>query len=124
MLEDVKQRLASLGYTATGADDWPLGFVIQKVENRIKSDCGVLTVPEGLSGMAIDMAVGEFLLAKKNTGQSVGIDVSSVLAAIQEGDGKVEYAKEATPAQMLDALISYLIDGRVSELSAFRCIKW
>lgn len=124
MLGDVKLRLTSFGYTVTGAEDWPLCFVIQKVENRIKNDCGVLAVPAELMKVAVDMAVGEFFLGMKNSGQSVGIDVATAIVAIQEGDGRVEYAKEATASQQLDSLISYLIDDHASELSAYRCIKW
>ena len=65
MLERVKKRLESFGYALKDGDEAALAFSIQKVENTIKNDCNVSSVPEGLEMIAIDMAAGEFLSAKK-----------------------------------------------------------
>ena len=65
MLEMVKERLKSFGYELKERDEFALAFSIQKVENVIKNDCGTLSVPDGLVNIAVDMAVGEFLTAKK-----------------------------------------------------------
>ena len=65
MLDMVKERLQSFGYEIQDGDEIILNFSIQKVENTIKNDCNVSSVPDGLVNIAVDMAVGEFLTAKK-----------------------------------------------------------
>ena len=65
MLEKVKERLQSFGYTLKDGDEVILNFSIQKVENTIKNDCNVSSIPDGLVNIAVDMAIGEFLTAKK-----------------------------------------------------------
>lgn len=66
MLERVKERLESFGYVLKDGDEVILTFSIQKVENTIKNDCNVPSIPDGLMNIAIDMAVGEFLDGKEN----------------------------------------------------------
>ena len=65
MLEQVKERLQSFGYELQDGDETILAFCIGKVEATIKNDCNVSEIPEGLVYIAIDMACGEFLTAKK-----------------------------------------------------------
>jgi len=134
MLEDVTARLASFGYIVTEADAWVLGFIIQKVENHIKNDCGVydsvtktIVIPDGLHQIAVDMVVGEFLFSKKSTGQLTGFNLDAAIKQIQEGDTNITYAigsGDSTPEQRLDALISYLLNYGKNELVSYRCIKW
>ena len=65
MLDMVKARLQSFGYEIKDGDETILNFCIQKVESSIKNDCNVSSIPDGLVCIAVDMAVGEFLTAKK-----------------------------------------------------------
>jgi hypothetical protein len=123
MLEDVKLRLASFGYDATAADNWMLNFCIGKVETHIKNSCNVADVPEGLRPVAIDMACGEFLYGKKQSGQGVGIDFEATVKSIAEGDTTVTFDTSGGAEAKYDALISYLMHGEV-DLGAYRCIKW
>ena len=127
MLEEVKARLAHFGYATTETDDIILPFTVQKAENHVKSFCNVDDVPDVHLNIAVDMVVGEFFLTKKNSGQDIGIDVESAVAAIQEGDTKVDFAigkGSLTPEQRLDRLIEYLINGREADLISSRCIRW
>lgn len=134
MLEDVTARLASFGYTVTEGDSWVLGFIITKVENHIKSDCGVydattgtIVVPEGLHNVAVDMVVGEFLLGKKSTGQLTGIDISAMEKSIQEGDTTVTFAigsGDKTPEQRLDELILFLMNNGKGSFASYRSFSW
>ena len=39
LIEDIKNRLASFGYTLLDTDNFALDFVIDKVENKKKSIC-------------------------------------------------------------------------------------
>ena len=126
MLEDVKERLASFDYQVTEADSWMLTFLIQKVENHIKNTCNVSTIPEELLNIAIDMAVGEFLLNKKSMGNLAGFNLETAIKQIQEGDTSITYAigdGDLTPEKRLDLLINYLMDHD-KELISHRCIKW
>jgi hypothetical protein len=123
MLEDVKARLASFGYTATSADDWMLNFCINKVETHIKNICNVAVEPEGLRLVAVDMACGEFLFGKKQSGQSVGIDFEAVVKSIAEGDTTITFETKNGAEAKYDALIGYLLHGE-PDFAAFRCIKW
>lgn len=127
MLEDVKMRLGSFGYTVTDADSWVLNFIIRKVENHIKNECNISSIPDGLYNIAVDMVVGEFLLSKKSTGQLTGFDLSAAIKQIEEGDTSITYAigsGDSTPEQRLDALISYLMNNGKNEFVSYRRVKW
>ncbi|AZK44779.1 hypothetical protein [Paenibacillus lentus] len=126
MLEDVKKRLESFGYAVTDSDTWVLDFIIQKTESHIKNQCNTPTVPEGLHHIAVDMAVGEFLLGKKSIGQLTGFDLEAAVKSIQEGDTNITFALgegSKTPEARLDLLINFLLHPETN-YAAFRCIKW
>ena len=124
MLEDVTKRLESFGYEVIEDDTWVLEFIIQKVENYIKSNCNIDAIPEGLHQIAVDMSVGEFLLNKKSTGQLTGIDLEAAIKQIQEGDTTVAFAIDSTPEERLDNLISHLLNYGKGSFASYRCIKW
>lgn len=127
MLEDVTKRLESFGYEVTEADNWMIEFLIQKIENSIKADCNINTIPEELHEIAVDIVVGEFLLNKKSRGQLEGFDLEAVVKQIHEGDTSVTFAigdGNKTPEERLDELILYLMNYEKGKFAAYRCIKW
>lgn len=68
--------------------------------------------------MAVYMAVGEYLNAKKAMGQLTGFDLDAAIKQIQEGDTNTVFALgegSLTPEQRLNVLIDYLINGRSDE---------
>lgn len=123
MLEELKQRLESFGYTPTGADGWMLGFCIDKVQNHIKNSCNVTEVPEGLRSVAVDMVCGEFLFGKKQSGQAIGIDFEAVVKSIAEGDTTITFDSKNSAEAKYDSLISYLMHGEV-DFATYRRVKW
>jgi len=123
ILDDVKKRLLSFSYTTTTVDDWILGFCIEKVEAHIKNSCNVSEVPEGLRSVAVEMACGEFLYGKKQSGQSVGIEFEAVVKQITEGDTTVTFDTSASAEAKYDALVKYLLHSEV-DFAAYRCIRW
>lgn len=123
MLEDVKACLLSLGYTVMDADDWMLTFCINKIETHIKNSCNVAEVPEGLRHIAVDMACGEFLFGKKQSGQSVGIEFEAAVKSIAEGDTTVTFDTSSGAEAKYDALIAYLMHSEV-DFATYRKIKW
>lgn len=126
---DVGKLLESFGYTLQDGDDWLLGFCIQKVENSIKNECNVSSVPCGLKKIAAQQTVGEFLFAKKGMGQLQGFEVNidAAIKQIQEGDTSVTFAfgdGSMTPEKRLDLLIAYLIHNGESEYVHYRRLRW
>lgn len=129
MLEKVKERLQSFGYTLKDGDEVILNFSIQKVENTIKNDCNVSSVPDGLVNIAVDMAIGEFLTAKKTFSPNdiAGLDLDFAVKQIQTGDTNTVFAtgeSSLTPEQRLNAFVSYLLTYGRDEFSCYRKIRW
>ena len=129
MLEKVKERLQSFGYTLKDGDEVILNFSIQKVENTIKNDCNVSSIPDGLVNIAVDMAIGEFLTAKKTFSPNdiAGLDLDFAVKQIQTGDTNTVFAtgeRSLTPEQRLNAFVSYLLTYGRDEFSCYRKIRW
>jgi len=126
---DVGKLLESFGYTLQDGDDWLLGFCIQKVENNIKNECNVSSVPCGLKKVASQMVIGEFLFAKKGIGQLQGlnIDIDAAVKQIQEGDTSVTFAfgnGSMTPEKRLDLLIAFLMQNGKEQFVHYRRLRW
>lgn len=129
MLEKVKERLQSFGYTLKDGDEVILNFSIQKVENTIKNDCNVSSIPDGLVNIAVDMAIGEFLTAKKTFSPNdiAGLDLDFAVKQIQTGDTNTVFAtgeSSLTPEQRLNTFVSYLLTYGRDEFSCYRKIRW
>ena len=129
MLEQVKERLKSFGYALKDGDKAILAFSIQKVENTIKNDCNASEIPEGLKCIAVDMAVGEFLTAKKTFSPDdvAGLDLDFAVKQIQEGDSNRVFATgdaSLTPEQRLNNLLNYLLTHGKDEFSCYRRLRW
>ena len=125
MLDDVKKRLETFGYVIVDGDAWVLGFIIQKIENHIKSQTNLNEIPIPLHQNAVDMVVGEFLLSKKRVGQLTGFDLDTAIKSIQEGDTTITFALDSgsmTPEARLNALVNFLM--REGDYASFRVIKW
>ena len=129
MLEWLKKRLESFAYVLNDGDEVILTFSIQKVENTIKNDCNVSSIPDGLANIAIDMAIGEFLTAKKAFAPEdiAGIDLDFAVKQIQAGDTTTVFAVgegSSTPEQRLNAFLNYLLTYGRDEFSCYRRIRW
>lgn len=129
MLERVKERLQSLGYTVKDSDDIAINFAMQKVENTIKNDCNVSAIPDGLMNIAIDMVVGEFLMSKKTFAPNdlLNFNLDSAIKQIQEGDTNISFAigeGSKTDEQRLDSFIDYLLNYGRDEFITYRRFRW
>lgn len=129
MLEQVKERLESFGYTMKDGDEIMLMFSIRKVEDTIKNDCNTSSIPGGLVHIAIDMAAGEFLAAKKTFSPDdiIGLDLNYAIKQIQEGDTNTVFATGdacLTPEQRLNNFLNYLLTHGRAEFSCYRRIRW
>ena len=130
MIELVKKRLASLGYTVTDTDLIALDFEILKERDYIESECGC--IPDELRYHMIDWIVASFLLAKKSEGalESIGTTefTSAPLRALTEGDVRVEWGGSGssgvkTPDERVDEITQGLLKTR-KLIALYRRIKW
>ncbi len=129
MVEQARERLESFGYLLKDGDEVILAFSLQKVENTIKNDCNVSSVPKGLVSIAIDMAVGEFLTAKKafTPDDIAGLDLDYAVKQIQAGDTNTVFATgegNLTPEQRLNNFLNYLLTHGRDEFSCYRKLRW
>ncbi len=126
MRDKAVAMLTALG-VAGAADDPLLDILLQNVQQRILNKTNQSVIPEGLESVAVYMAVGEYLNAKKATGQLTGFDLDAAIKQIQEGDTNTVFALgegSLTPEQRLNVLIDHLINGRSDELYRFRKMVW
>jgi len=128
--EDIIKRLEWLGYTFyKSKDGWVIGFIIDKVTNTIKNETNQSEVPEELYQIFIDMVCGEFLKAKKASGDLDGFDIDLAVVMLQketQGDTSFSWAvdKALSDEQRLDYLIEYLLNYGKSQFLGFRRFKW
>ena len=123
------KRLTALGYEVNNSDKSSLAFCVEKVRSSIKNETNMPDIPEGLEHIAIDMAVGEFLLAKKTFAPDdiSGLDLDFAVKQIQTGDTNTVFAVgdgSATPEQRLTAFINHLLTYGKAEFNSFRRIRW
>ena len=127
MREDVVTLLAALG-VAGAAENPLLDLVINQVQWRIKNLTNLQEVPEGLVGLAVQMAAGEFLSMLKGSGQLEGFELEeAAIKQIQEGDTNTVFSVgdgSYTPEQRLNSLIDFLINGRVGAIYRYRKMVW
>lgn len=128
-VDEVKIRLQSLGYAVRTGDDPALTFCVDKVRSTIKNEVNWQDVPPGLEHIAVDMAVGEFLMSKKTfTPDDLdGLDLDYAVKQIQQGDTNTVFATgegSLTPEQRLTAFINYLLNYGKAEFNSFRKIRW
>lgn len=129
MFETVEERLISFGYDFKDADKPLLSFAVQKAENTVKNECNLPEVPEGLFCVAVDMAVGEFLLSKKTFAPDdiSGLDLDSAVKSLQVGDTSTSFAVgegSQTAEQRLDFLINRLLNAGREQFFRYRRIRW
>jgi len=82
-----------------------------------------------LEHIAVDMTVGEFLLAKKTFAPDdlANFDLTYAVKQIQTGDTNTVFAtgdSSLTPEQRLTTFINYLLSYGRAEFSAYRRLKW
>lgn len=128
-VKSVIERLTEIGYEVKESDTFSLTFCVEKVTNTIKNETNLSEVPNGLSNIAVDMAVGEFLLGKKTFAPDdiAGLDLTGVVKDIKEGDTTISFGtgeSTQTPEQRLTTYINYLLNYGKAEFSSFRQLKW
>lgn len=124
MIENVKQRLKSLGYECVESDDFALDFVIKKAEQHIKHFCNISSVPDCLEYAMIDMVCGDFLMQKKTMGQLTSIQIEGIVKRLTEGDTTVEYNVTTDREATFNAYLDKMVTGHKADLLAHRKLRW
>lgn len=125
----VKDRLESLGYKVREEDVLSLAFSVESVRSTIKNEINWPDVPDGLEYVAINMAAGDFLLAKKTFAPKdlEAFDLDYAVKQVQLGDTSTTFAAgegSQTPEQRLTGFINYLLSSGKDEFNAYRRIRW
>lgn len=124
MIENIKERLASLGYECVESDDFALKFTIDKAEQHIKHFCNISEVPACLEHVLVDMVCGEFLLAKKSMGQLSSVQIEPIVKRLTEGDTTVEYNATTDREATFNAYLTKMAHGHEADLLAHRKLRW
>lgn len=126
-VEQVTERLGTLGYKVVEGDEVSIEYLIDKIINAIKLDTNYVEFPVELLQMAIDMVCGEFLQTKYAIGQLTDFDFSGSIKKITEGDTTVEYAYGSgskTPEERFNAFLKVLRTPDKSQIAAVRRLRW
>ena len=126
MIENVVNRLVSFGYDPTEGDSWTIAFSMQKTIDRVLNEINHKTVPDGLSNVVVDMDCGDLLNAKFLSGQLnlADLDLDGMIQSVKEGDTTVSFSTEGSDESKLKGLLSWLIQGKGSDLLCYRKMRW
>lgn len=120
MIDKIKQRLATLGYTVTNDDNDFIEFVLGKIEHRVLIFTNLSVVPDKLEYEIIDAVVSEFMLSKLATN---GLDIERAVQSITEGDTSVTFANGSDTTSILKRYYeSFALDN--AKLVKFRVLTW
>ncbi len=125
LTEEIKNRLTTLGYSATNADDKSIKFQIEKVEQYILHWCNIDEVPDCLKYVVIERVCGEFLLEKASFNQLDETLVESLVKSTKIGDTEINYQVGATtPLDILRSQCKNMTSYGKSELISHRRFPW
>ena len=125
LMAEIKDRLISLGYEATEADDKLIKLLLNKVEQYILHWCYIDEIPERLKHVVIERVCGEFLLEKASFNQLDESLVSSLVKTTKIGDTEIQYQVGATtPLDVLRSQCKNMMVYGKSELITHRRLPW
>lgn len=125
--ENIIDRLAQLGYTATEADNNAIDFELNEAINYTLNYCNIANVPEIVEPRLIDRVCSCFLYYKKNSGSMEGFNYETVIKSIKEGDTTLTYAVgqgEDTPENRFDAFVKKLELAYDKWITPHRRLRW
>ena len=126
MTEDVVKRLVSFGYEPTEEDAWMIAFTVKGTVNHVLNEINHLKVPDELHEVVVDMICGEVLNSKFRSGQLdlEGLDLNGMIQSVTEGDTTVSFSAEGSDESKLISLLTWLIQGKGSDLLCYRRMRW
>ena len=126
VVEDVVKRLVSFGYIPTDADTWVIAYSTKGTVKHILNEINRQTVPDGLTEVVVDMICGEVLNEKFLSGQLdlTNLDLDGMIQSVKQGDTQVNFSAEGSDEAKLKGLLSWLIQGKGSDLLCYRKMQW
>lgn len=118
----VFKRLDDLGWKIRDEDYDAVTFAVDKTYEYILSFCNIDEIPNELVYIAVDMAVGEFLMDKYSVNEVSGYIDGGFVKSITEGDVSVSYSNGEACSE-LEELIDTLMDKK-DILYSYRRLKW
>ena len=124
--ENVMERLVSFGYIPAEEDAWIIAYNTKGSVNHVLNEINHKTVPDGLFEVVVDMICGEVLNAKFLSGQLdlEGLDLDGMIQSVKQGDTQVNFSAEGSDEAKLKGLLSWLIQGKGSDLLCYRKMRW
>lgn len=125
-VEAVVKRLVSFGYIPTDVDTWVIAYSVKGTVNHVRNTTNQTAVPDELFEVVVDMICGEVLNAKFLSGQLelTDLDLDGMIQSVKEGDTQVNFSAEGSDEAKLKGLLSWLIQGKGSDLLCYRKMRW
>lgn len=101
-----------------------IGKTLSSINNYTNQNYNEENMPYGIYYIVVDKVVGEYLQAKRVTGNLEGYDFTPLIKDIQEGDTKIGYSTSLSQADLVDKAIDFLINGKDEELIKYRRLSW
>ena len=113
-----------LGFTEE--DAWMIAFTVKGTINHVLNEINHKTIPDGLFEVVVDMICGEVLNAKVSLGQldMTNMDLDGMIQSVTEGDTTVSFAVDGSDEAKLKGLLSWLSQGKGSDLLCYRKMRW
>ncbi len=126
MLNKAVKLLEGFGYSMKDGDAGLLQFCADRVCERIKNDCNISEIPDGLTNAAIQRTVGEFLGAKLafDAKALINVEAARIVKSVSVGDTSTSFEVGGTPEERLKAAIGLLKKAGEGEMSCYRKIRW
>jgi hypothetical protein len=126
MLEQVKARLSTFGYSAITGDNELINLLIARVTAELQLNCNISEIPVESESLVVDIITGEFLQHKKAIGADLGdINLEAVAKSVKLGDTTVDFGSGSSPESRFNALVNTLIDSNKALLTAaLRRLDW
>lgn len=124
----VLERLKSLTFLSEGDDNdiiaFKIAYTMLEIEKSIFNMCNIVSIPDGLVYVYVDMVCGKVILeAYRTKSLPATFNVSGAYKSIKLGDIQVTEGDTSDEAK-LTALCDWLIDHGRDELVCYRRVKW
>ena len=124
MIERLSLRLEELGIVPPVEDISLLETLLERARFGLLARTGQAVLPEELEGSVVDMAAGEYLLLRKNTGRLEGFEQDYAIRQMSQGDTSISYAVEAGTLSPFEGLIERLRTPPEALVQKWRRIRW
>lgn len=124
MEDKVIETLKGLGYEYSTEDKFLVTFYTGMVVQDMMDKCNQRELPPGLENDAVYRICGEFLFAKRMTGNLDGFKLEQEVVGAKIGDTQITFSEGDSESARLDILINALRSAGKGRHKCYRKIKW